>query len=134
MKKLLLICALSVTLGLQANGIYHVRDYGAKGDGKTLDHVAINKAIEAATTAGGGQVVLPPGTYLCGSMRLKSNVELHLMAGAKILAAPSEMKAYGLFARHVDGLHLQNVKFELMRPDERPDMVFEEVTNKQIYE
>ena len=94
MKKLLFFCALFATLGLQANGIYHVKDYGAKGDGKTLDHVAINKAIEAATNAGGGQVVLSPGTYFCGSIRLKSNVDLHLMVGAKILAAPAEMKAY----------------------------------------
>jgi polygalacturonase len=94
MKKLLFFCALFATLGLQANNIYHVKDYGAKGDGKTLDHVAINKAIEAATNAGGGQVVLSPGTYLCGSIRLKSNVDLHLMVGAKILAAPAEMKAY----------------------------------------
>ena len=94
MKKLLFFCALFATLGLQANGIYHVKDYGAKGDGKTLDHVAINKAIEAATNAGGGQVVLSPGTYLCGSIRLKSNVDLHLMVGAKILAAPAGMKAY----------------------------------------
>ena len=36
--------------------------------------------------------------------------------------------AYGLFARHVDGLHLQNVKFELMCPDERPDIILEDVT------
>ena len=33
----------------------------------------------------------------------------------------------GLFARHVDGLHLQNVHFELLRPDERPDIIFEDV-------
>ena len=37
--------------------------------------------------------------------------------------------AYGLFARHVDGLRLQNVQFELLRPDERPDMIFEDVEN-----
>ena len=77
-----------------APGVYDVRDYGAKGDGTTLDHRAINKAIEAATAGGGGQVVLSAGTYLCGSIRLKSNVDLHLMAGAKILAAPASMKAY----------------------------------------
>jgi len=35
--------------------------------------------------------------------------------------------AYGLFARHVDGLHLQNVRFELMRPDERPEKILEDV-------
>ena len=74
--------------------IYNVRDYGAKGDGQTLDHEAINRAIDACTQQGGGQVVLPTGTYLCGSIRLKSNVDLHLTPGARILAAPASMKAY----------------------------------------
>ena len=74
--------------------IYNVRDYGAVGDGKTLDHEAINRAIEACSSRGGGQVVLTPGTYLCGSIRLKSRVDLHLASGATMLAAPASMKAY----------------------------------------
>jgi polygalacturonase len=69
-----------------ASGIYNVRDFGAKGDGSTLDSPAINAAIEAASGDGGGQVLLPAGTYLSGSIRLKSNIDLHLAAGAKILA------------------------------------------------
>ena len=77
-----------------ASADYNVKDYGAKGDGTSLDHLAINKAIDAAVAAGGGRVVLPSGTYLCGSIRLKSNVELHLTPGATILAAPASMKAY----------------------------------------
>ena len=94
-----LLCSMVLALcvlGVQAAvaGVYDARDYGAKGDGKTLDHAAINKAIDAANNDGGGQVVLSAGTYLCGSIRLKSNVDLHLTAGAKILAAPAEMKAY----------------------------------------
>jgi len=40
--------------------------------------------------------------------------------------------AYGLFARHVDGLMLRNVRFELMRPDERPDIILDDVTNHSI--
>ena len=44
--------------------VFNVRDYGAKGDGTTLDSPAINDAISAAGTAGGGTVVLPAGTYL----------------------------------------------------------------------
>ena len=88
---LLLLTVLALSVGAST---YNVRDFGAKGDGLTLDHAAINQAIEKACNNGGGRVVLPAGTYLCGSIRLKSNVELHLMAGARILAAPAAMKAY----------------------------------------
>lgn len=77
-----------------ASGEYNVREYGATGDGKTLDHIAINTAIDSCVAHGGGRVVLPAGTYLCGSIRLKSNVELHLSAGATILAAPAKLKVY----------------------------------------
>jgi polygalacturonase len=93
-KTSLILALLILGLGISAQTQYNVRDFGAKGDGKTLDHVAINKAIDACVTGGGGQVLLPAGIYLCGSIRMKSNVNLHLMAGAKILAAPASMKAY----------------------------------------
>ena len=83
-----------MSLGAMAQSVYNVRDYGATGDGKTLDHVAINRAIDACNEQGGGQVVLPAGTYLCGSIHLKSNVDLHLTPGARILASPASMKAY----------------------------------------
>ena len=71
----------------RAAGVFNVRDFGAVGDGKNLDSPAINSAIEAAVGAGGGQVFLPAGTYLCGSIRLKSNIDLHISSGAVILAA-----------------------------------------------
>ena len=105
------VLLLGLTTEAAVSGVYNVRDYGAKGDGKTLDHTAINKAIETATMNGGGQVVVPAGTYLCGSIRLKSHIDLHIMAGAKILAAPAEMKAYdesesfGGFPEYQDGGH-----------------------------
>ena len=88
-----ILALLLLTLGVQAQ-VYNARDFGAKGDGKALDHTAINRAIDACVAGGGGQVLLPAGTYLCGSIRMKSNVDLHLLAGAKILAAPASMKAY----------------------------------------
>ncbi len=97
MKRLyaVLILLMLVSNNVFANGVvFNVKDFGAKGDGKTLDHIAINKAIDAAVVSGGGQVVLPAGTYLCGSIHLKSNIDLHLSAGATILAAPASMKAY----------------------------------------
>lgn len=72
-----------------ANGIFDVRRYGAAGDGKTVDTPAVNRAIEAASAAGGGLVLFPAGTYLCFSIRLKSQVHLYLSQGSMILAAES---------------------------------------------
>src|SRR5664279_5231459 len=53
-------------------GWFGVRSYGAKGDGTTTDTPAINRAIEAAATAGGGTVHFPAGAYLSYSIHLKS--------------------------------------------------------------
>jgi len=72
-----------------ASAIFSVRQYGASGDGKILDTDAVNRTIEAAASAGGGVVLFPSGVYLCFSIRLKSNVHLHLEEGATILAAES---------------------------------------------
>jgi polygalacturonase len=72
-------------------GVFNVRNYGARGDGKTLDTAAVNRAIEAASTAGGGMVYFPAGSYLCFSIRLKSQVHLYLETGSVILAADSPM-------------------------------------------
>ncbi len=67
--------------------IFDVRFFGATGDGKTIDTPAINRAIEAATAAGGGTVRFPAGNYLCYSIHLKSNVALRLDQNAIIIAA-----------------------------------------------
>lgn len=48
--------------GSAARIVFDVRSFGATGDGKTLDTPAINKAIAAAATAGGGTVFFPGGT------------------------------------------------------------------------
>ncbi len=69
--------------------LFDVRAFGATGTGRALDTPAINAAIDAAAAAGGGRVFVPAGTYLCFSIRLKSNVEIFLAQGAVILAADS---------------------------------------------
>jgi polygalacturonase len=66
---------------------FNVRMFGAKGDGIALDSVAINRAIETASAAGGGTVEFPAGTYRSVSIRLKSNICLLLDPGAILLAA-----------------------------------------------
>ena len=73
---------------------YNVRKFGATGDGKTLDHEAINKAIDAAAAAGGGTVYVGPGKYLCGSIHMKSNIHLYLDAGSEIIGAPQAANVY----------------------------------------
>ena len=77
-----------------APSAFNVRSFGATGDGKTLDTPAINKTIEACSKAGGGTVYFPAGTYLSGSIHLKSYINLHLDAGATLLGAPQNMGAY----------------------------------------
>jgi polygalacturonase len=75
--------------GPGAEAMYNVRTFGATGDGKTVDTPAINKAIEAVAAAGGGTLVFPAGTYLCFTIRLKTNVDLYLSRGCTIEAASS---------------------------------------------
>src|SRR5687768_6226890 len=53
---------------------FNIKDFGAKGDGKTVDTKAINDAIDAAAKAGGGTVLFPAGTFLSFSIHLKSNI------------------------------------------------------------
>lgn len=90
---------------------YNVRSFGAVGDGKSLDSPAINTAIGSAFANGGGKIIVPAGIYLCGSIHLKSNIELHLLPGAIIKAAPASMKVYdesesfGGFPEYQDGGH-----------------------------
>jgi len=67
---------------------FDLRQFGAVGDGRVKDTMAIQKAIGAAAAAGGGTVVFPPGTYLSGSIQLRSRVTLHLDKGATLLGSP----------------------------------------------
>ena len=78
------------------------QDFGAKADGTTKDTAAVQAAIDSAgscatplvtrhsslVTRHSSRVVFPPGTYLCGALRMRSGVELHLEKGARLLASP----------------------------------------------
>ena len=69
------------------NGAFDIRGYGAKGDGVSLDTNAIQRAIDAASAAGGGTVFLPTGRYLSFSVQLRSRITLMFAPGAVLVAA-----------------------------------------------
>lgn len=75
--------------------VFNVRDFGAAGDGITLDTKPINDAIQACKNAGGGTVFLPAGTYLSGTIHLVSNMTLRIDHGAIILGSsnPADYQA-----------------------------------------
>jgi polygalacturonase len=68
--------------------VFSIQDFGAIADGQTLNSAAIQKAIDACHTAGGGRVICGPGTWLTGSLLLKSGVDLHLEQGCRLLGSP----------------------------------------------
>ncbi len=67
----------------------NVRMFGATGNGIDLDTRAIQAAIDSASACGGETVALTPGTYLCGTITLKDNVELRIERGATLLGSTS---------------------------------------------
>lgn len=66
---------------------FNVREYGATGDGATLDTHAIQSAIDAAAQIGGGTIFFPAGKFLTGAIFLRDNITLHLDAGAELLGS-----------------------------------------------
>ena len=74
---------------------FYVINFGAVGDGITLNTKAIQKAIDVCAEAGGGKVIFTKGKFLTGTIVLKSNVELHLEQNAVILGS-IEHKDYPL--------------------------------------
>ena len=76
-----------VSSGSPGARIYDIRDFGAKGDGTTLDTAALQAAIDACHKDQGGTVLVPAGVFVIGTTELKSNLTLHIAAGGTLLGS-----------------------------------------------
>ncbi len=75
-------------------GLYDIRDFGAESGGKALCTQAIQGAVNKCAANGGGTVFLPAGTWLTGTVYLRSRVTIQLETGCTLLGS-KEKKDYG---------------------------------------
>jgi hypothetical protein len=99
---MLLAAATLRSVAVTSPGI-SVRDFGAVGDGNTLETAALQKALDAAAGRGGGDVRVPAGRYVTGSLVMQSHTTLHLEAGAT-LAGSSNRDDYPLVRARWEGI------------------------------
>jgi len=75
----------ATTVPTFAEAVFAVTDSGAVGDGSTDNTAAFTRTIAACHRAGGGRVLVPPGIWVVGALRLRSGVELHVERGATLM-------------------------------------------------
>ena len=82
-----LIIFLFFNASLPSKRTFNIMDYGAVADGITINTQSIQKTIDACMEQGGGQVIVPKGMFLTGSIYLKKGVELHITEGGVLLGS-----------------------------------------------
>lgn len=85
---------------------FRVKNYGGLGDGRTLNTVAIQKTIDAASRAGGGDIVFDAGTYLTGAIFLKSHTHLRIDRGVTLIGAQT-LADYPMLPTRVAGIEMK---------------------------
>jgi len=89
---------------LVAETTFVANEYGAKGDTTALNTVSIQKAIDAAAV-NGGKVTFQPGTYLTGSLFLKSGVTLELPEGVTLIGS-EKLDDYPMLPTRIAGIEI----------------------------
>ncbi|WP_018631041.1 glycoside hydrolase family 28 protein [Niabella aurantiaca] len=122
MRVLFLFCLLVFWAGVKAADV-NILNYGAKGDGRTLNTLCIQQAIDACNQSGGGKVFFPAGAYLSGTIELKDNVTLHIQKGATLLGS-TDIEAYRNLDPFTEGLGI-NVGWALLVAVDRKNIGIE---------
>ena len=86
------------------SNLVSITDFGAVGDGVTLNTLAFEKAIEAVSAKGGGTVIVPAGIWLTGPIVLKSNINLHTEINSLILFT-KDFSQYPIIDANFEGLN-----------------------------
>lgn len=87
--------------------VYKIEEFGARGDGKTINTEAIQKAIDTCYKNGGGRIIFSRGIFKTGTIILKDNIELHLESGCKIIGSENlkdykDLEANGFLMQKIE--------------------------------
>ncbi|WP_428656355.1 glycoside hydrolase family 28 protein [Runella sp.] len=108
----LFIICLQLPLYAQDSVFFNVKNYGAKGDGHTLDTKAIQKAVDVCAAKGGGTVFFPKGQYITATVFLQDNITLDISGGATILG-DTAIKNYPVITPKIPYYSSENIHFSL---------------------
>ena len=98
---------ISLNLSVAFGEAYNIKTFGAVGDGKTINTISIQSAIDKCRDAGGGVVLIPQGIFISGTIKLFSNIDLHLESGA-VLKGSEKLSDYYLNGKKVGLIYTEN--------------------------
>lgn len=125
MKNLALSIVLLLSVSFNYGQTYNIRDWGATTDTTKLNTKAIQSAIDKCHTDGGGEVIVPAGTYYTGTIFIKSNVYLHLLPGSVLQGSynPADYPEHNILSKKKyatithNGLHVNWLKALIIADD-----------------
>ena len=85
---------LALTAASAATTVFNIRDFGALGDGTTKDTAAFQRALDTCAVSGGGEVLIPSGRYLIGSIQMGTRTTLRFASADSVLIGSPDADDY----------------------------------------